>query len=344
MRVLILCGGSGTRLWPISRKKSPKQFAKIFNNESLFQKTIKRNLTLANRFSIIVNELQLPLCQKQVQELGVEEKCDFLIEPVGRNTAPAIALGALHSKKDETLLVLPSDHLIKNQTEYERCVSLASQFASEGNLVTFGIKANYPETGYGYIEADGNAVKSFKEKPDAMTAQKYLDAGNYLWNSGMFCFKASTYLRELENHSPEILTASQKTYDQKLIQSSIITFKLENMNSIPSDSIDYAVMENSQKVKVVPSDIAWTDLGSFDALYTELDHDSNGNTKNDNNIYFQSENNLVLGGKRLIATFNVEDLIIVDSEDALVIGKKGESQNVKKIVEELQKRESHLLI
>jgi mannose-1-phosphate guanylyltransferase len=205
MKTVILCGGSGTRLWPISRTRTPKQFAKIFNGQSLYEKTIQRNQSLSESFCVVVNDKQLPSCHGQTSgDINV----NFLIEPVGRNTAAAIALAALASNPDEILLVLPSDHLIKDLENYNQSIEQAKAFAKDNKLVTFGIEAKYPETGYGYIEAQGSEVLSFKEKPDLETAKEYLKKGNYYWNSGMFCFKASTFLEELFCHSPDIFNAA----------------------------------------------------------------------------------------------------------------------------------------
>ena len=342
MKTVILCGGSGTRLWPISRKSTPKQFAKIFDNESLFEKTINRNSSLSSSYMVVVNEVQLPICQSQVTK-DFKDCTDFLIEPVGRNTAPAIALAALASDPEEILLVLPSDHLIKDMNVYESCVNQAIEMAKNDKLVTFGIKAKYPETGFGYIEAEGTKVISFKEKPNAQTAVQYVASGNYFWNSGMFCFKAKTFLKELKEHSPEIYAQSTSTYNNRNTQNKVSKFNLEDMQNIPSDSIDYAVMEKSSNVSVVPSPFYWSDMGSFDSLYDELDRDENGNTKNDSLCSINSTNNLIISNKKIIATFDVSDLIIVDTDDALLIGKKGESQKVKKLLEQVKEKSKELL-
>lgn len=340
MKTVILCGGSGTRLWPISRTRTPKQFAKIFNGQSLYEKTIQRNQSLSESFCVVVNDKQLPSCHGQTSgDINV----NFLIEPVGRNTAAAIALAALASNPDEILLVLPSDHLIKDLEKYEQAIEQAKAFAKDNKLVTFGIEAKYPETGYGYIEAQGSEVLSFKEKPDLETAKEYLKKGNYYWNSGMFCFKASTFLEELFCHSPDIFNAAKKTHENKNDKDNISRFKLQLMEQIPSDSIDYAVMEKSQNVCVVPSNFDWSDLGSFDSLYDELEKDENGNTNSDEHISLNSNNNLVLANKKIIATFDIDDLIIVDTDDALLIGKKGQSQKVKQLLEKVKQKNLNLL-
>ena len=337
MTNIILCGGSGTRLWPISRTLMPKQFVKLFDQKSLFQLTVERNQKFCDSLSIVSNAEQYFLAIDQLESIS---NCSFLLEPVGRNTAPAIALACLALDLQEIVLVTPSDHLIKDETAYQEAVLIAQEEANKGNLVTFGITPQYPETGFGYIEADGINVKSFKEKPDSSTAQKYIDAGNYYWNSGMFCFKAGLFLDELKLHSPEIYNASLSAYE-KANKEEIVRVAHDDMVAIPEDSIDYAVMEKSNKVRVIPSDIDWSDVGSFDALYEELSKDTNGNSVNEKHISIDSKNNLIYSHKQ-IATIDIDDLIIIDTDDALLISKKGSSQKVKKVVSELKSSNSHL--
>lgn len=338
MKTVILCGGSGTRLWPVSRKTAPKQFAKILDDQSLFEKTIERNENLSEEIIVIVNEKQFSICESQTKS-----KTRFLLEPIGRNTAPAIALACFEVDPEDILLIVPSDHLIGDSKSYHDCVTMAQNLASSDYLVTFGINAKYPETGYGYIEASGNNVVSFKEKPDFETAKQYVNSGNYYWNSGMFCFKAKVFLEELAIHSPEIYKQVKTVFDHKIKNNNIIKYDLELMLQVPDNSIDYAVMEKSNKVKVVPSNFMWSDLGSFDSLYEELSKDENQNATNSTTILINSKNNLILGNKRVITTFDVNDLIIVDTADALLIGKRGQSQNVKKIVDVLKVKASNLL-
>jgi mannose-1-phosphate guanylyltransferase len=242
---------------------------------------------------------------------------------------------------EEIVLVTPSDHLIKNQSAYNEVVARAKELAEQDYLVTFGITPSFAETGFGYIEADGEDVLSFKEKPDAKTAEEYLKAGNYYWNSGMFCFKAGVFLDELQKYSPEIYNTCSSAL-KNADTNGMTRIKHEDMLIIPEDSIDYAVMEKSNRVKVVASDISWNDVGSFDALYEELPKDSNGNTECDKHISIDSKNNLVLCDGRKIATVDVEDLIIVDTGDALLVSKKGSSQKIKSVVAELKKRNTEL--
>ena len=342
MTNIILCGGSGTRLWPISRKLMPKQFVKLFDDQSLFQLTVTRNSEICQKQFIVSNQDQYFLAVDQLEELSVED-ASYLLEPVGRNTAPAIALACLELDPEEIVLVTPSDHLIKDEEAYKQAVNKAKEYAQDNYLVTFGIQPNYPETGYGYIEANAENVKSFKEKPDLTTAQKYIDEGNYYWNSGMFCFKAGLFLEELEKYAPEIYHTSKVAYDNKqIIVQNQSRITLEDMNAIPEDSIDYAVMEQSDRVKVVPSDIGWSDLGSFDALYDELPKDKEGNTINKDHININSKNNLIFTYGKKIATIDIEDLMIVDTVDALLISKKGSSQEVKKVVEKIKSIDDEL--
>jgi len=337
MTNIILCGGSGTRLWPISRTLLPKQFVKLFNDKSLFQLTVERNAKVCDNNFIVSNAEQYFLAIDQLEENPTFniKNSKFLLEPSGRNTAPAIALSCLALDKEEIVLVTPSDHLIKDEVEYKKVLSQAEKLAKENNLVTFGITPIYPETGFGYIEAEGLDVKAFHEKPNLETAQKYLDAKNYYWNSGMFMFKAGVLLEELKKYSPDIYEASLNAFNTAF-KDNIIRVKHEDMVKIPDDSIDYAVMEKSNRVKVVPSNIDWSDVGSFDSLYEELEKDENGNTNNSKHIAIDSKNNLIYTNK-YIATIDVEDLIIVDTDDALLVGKKGSSQKVKEVVKKIKK-------
>ncbi|MCW8895326.1 mannose-1-phosphate guanylyltransferase/mannose-6-phosphate isomerase [Sulfurimonas sp.] len=335
MTNIILCGGSGTRLWPISRTLMPKQFVKLFDDKSLFQLTVERNSKVCDSQFIVSNTEQYFLALDQLEELH-KSKNKYLLEPVGRNTAPAIALACMALESEEVVLVTPSDHLIKDEKEYEKVLNIAKELASENNLVTFGITPTFAETGFGYIESEGLTVKAFHEKPDFDTATEYLRAGNYYWNSGMFCFKAGVFLEELKKYSPTVYNSSLKAFNNSN-QDSVIRIKHNDMLNIPEDSIDYAVMEKSNIVKVVPSDINWSDVGSFDSLYEELPKDKDGNTLNEKHIAIDSKNNLVYGTDRYIATVDIEDCIVVDTGDALLISKKGSSQKVKEVVKEIKK-------
>jgi len=336
MTNIILCGGSGTRLWPISRTLMPKQFVKLFDEKSLFQLTVQRNSKVCNSQFIVSNAEQYFLSVDQLEELKKENN-KYLLEPVGRNTAPAIALACMELDPEEIVLVTPSDHLIKDEEEYSKVLEKAKKLALEDNLVTFGITPTFAETGFGYIESENEYdVKAFHEKPDFETATSYLKAGNYYWNSGMFMFKAGVFLEELKKYSPEIFDTSKDALTNSS-KDDITRIKHDDMMKIPEDSIDYAVMEKSSKVKVVPSNINWSDVGSFDSLYEELPKDEDGNTLNENYVSIDSKNNLIYGKQRKIATVDIEDCIIVDTGDALLISKKGSSQKVKKVVAEVRK-------
>lgn len=336
MTNLILCGGAGTRLWPLSRQSLPKQFYPLFGGRSIFQETVERNLKVADRFFVAANRVQIDLARDQMGALG-QKIAQSLVEPVGRNTAPAIALACLHLPPEEVVFVTPSDHRMNRLADYVRAVARAQALAEEGFLVTFGIQPTYAETGYGYIEAEGEAVKNFREKPDATTAQAYLESGRYLWNSGMFVFRAGTFLEELGRHSPEVLLACRAVNS--------LAPSLEAMNSIPSISIDYAVMERSNRVRVVSCDPGWSDLGSFDALAEEVPAGPDGNALlgHPKPVFVDSRGNLVVSRDRQIALVGVEDLLVIDTPDGLVIAKKGTSQRVKDVVAELKKTNPGLL-
>ncbi|MEA3490276.1 MAG: mannose-1-phosphate guanylyltransferase/mannose-6-phosphate isomerase [Campylobacterota bacterium] len=344
MTNIILCGGNGTRLWPISRTLMPKQFVKLFDDQSLFQLTLQRNQESCKKEMIVSNAEQYFLAVDQMEELGFDtEGRDgrFLLEPVGRNTAPAIALACLALDPQELVLVTPSDHLIKDKEAYSDVIGQAEALASQDYLVTFGITPEFADTGFGYIEAEGQDVIAFKEKPDLKRAQSYVDAGNYYWNSGMFCFKAGVFLEELKKYAPEIFTASSDAFERS-IKDTMIRVTHEDMEQIPEDSIDYAVMERSDRVKVVSSSIGWSDLGSFDALAKEFDNDEDGNSIDDNLIALDAKDNFVYSSGRMVTIAGVDDLIVVDTADALLVTKKGNSQKIKQIVAELKGRETEL--
>ena len=364
MKNIILCGGSGTRLWPLSRKLMPKQFLQIFNGKSLFQKTIERNKSVCNKFAIITNEEQYFLSLDQLEELSAQSSAfnpKFFLEEMGKNTAPAISFVAFESDEEDILFVTPSDHLIKNEEEYKKTVLKAKELAEKGYLVTFGIEPTEPNTGYGYIEANGEwkiengelkglDVVKFHEKPDVETAKKYLETNNkytnnqstnyYFWNSGMFMFKARVYLEELQKHASEVYEACKKVYENNTNHYSLFTthcFRITNMQEIPDISIDYAIMEKSYKIKVVPSSFEWNDVGSFDSLIDEINSKDAIEIDSKNNFYYSDDN------KKVIATIGLEDFIVIDTKDALLITKKGQTQKVKNIVQQLKTTYSSLL-
>jgi mannose-1-phosphate guanylyltransferase len=277
MKTVILCGGSGTRLWPLSRTLYPKQFYPLFEGHSLFQRTILRNVAHTDEFIVVVNSEQYFMAQDQYEVLKLSLKAKFILEPEGRNTAPAIALAAMVASSNDTLLIVPSDHLIHNLSAFHQSVKSAAALAAQGSLVTFGIKPTHPETGFGYLESEGDNVKRFKEKPDLKTAQEYIASGKFFWNSGMFCFKSQSYLQALEQFAPAAYASSRKAFNQAN-QDGPIRIDAKLMHEIPADSIDYAVMEKAPGIKMVPADMGWSDLGSFDALYEALPKDAHENT------------------------------------------------------------------
>mgnify|MGYP002346721754 CR=1 FL=1 len=338
MITFVLCGGSGTRLWPISRDLMPKQFVPLFAGQSLFQKTIERNASHSEAFLIVSNEEQYFLAYDQLSSLG-KEAC-FVLESASRSTAPAIALAALSVPSEKVVLVVPSDHLIENQRAYLDAVARARELAMEEYLVVFGIAPAYPETGFGYVRIEGNDVTAFKEKPDLDTARRYIEQGGYYWNSGMFCFKAGVFLEELSSHSPSIYEACVKAVENSE-RGEPLRIKREEMRRIPKESIDYAVMEKSGRVKGVCCDIGWSDLGSFESLYEALPKDDRGNTSSDA-IAVQSKNNLVLGESRQIALVGIEEMMVVDTPDALLVARKGFGQQVREVVQALQAKNSEL--
>ena len=352
MKNIILCGGSGTRLWPLSRKLMPKQFLKLFNNKSLFQLTIGRNEEVCNDFMVITNEEQYFLALDQIEELNTQHstlKTHFLLEEIGKNTAPAIAFAALQSDEDEILFITPSDHLIKNEEKYKKAVLKAKELAKKGYLVTFGITPTNPNTGYGYIQAKPENdeclvmnVELFHEKPDIQTAKKYLENNSkfsiqnsslFLWNSGMFMFKAGVYLEELKKHSPELFEEVLKSYNKKQIINDN-QIRLKDMKNIPDISIDYAVMEKSKKIKVVQTEFEWNDVGSFDSLIDEIESKEAIEIDSKNNFYYKDD-------KKIIATIGLEDVIVIDTPDALLISKKTQSQKVKDVVNQLKLNTQH---
>ncbi|AJC48832.1 mannose-1-phosphate guanylyltransferase/mannose-6-phosphate isomerase [Allofrancisella guangzhouensis] len=335
---IVLCGGSGTRLWPLSRTLFPKQFVRLFNGKSLFQETLLRNSATCEKTLIVSNVEQYFLALDQIREINLEVY-KYILEPIARNTAPAIALACLALNADDIVLITPSDHLIKNQNAYQKALLEAKELASQGNIVTFGIKPIKPETGYGYIHANGTDVLSFKEKPDFDTAKKYIEEKNYFWNAGIFCCKAGVYLEELKKYAEEIYYKSEKAFNGSLGHEVRIDGKA--MLDIPSDSIDYAVIENSSKVKMVQCEnIDWSDLGSFDSLDEQIHKDVNGNSivKADEvkePVFLNSTNNLLVTESRQVSMIDINNLLVIDTADALLIARKGSSQGVKKILEKV---------
>ena len=340
MKIVILAGGGGTRLFPLSRECYPKQFLHVIGDKSLLAQTVERFLGLVKPEDIVIvtNEKYIFHVQAELKSIDAQD-AHIIVEPVGRNTAPAIALAQIYCKDklkcndDEVLFISPSDHLIKPIEDFQKLIMQAEQTAKQGNIVTLGIKPTKPETGYGYIEAAENkankAVKvlSFKEKPDIETAEKYLKAGNYFWNSGMFMFSIKTMQEEFKIFVPEIVEIENKGYE----------YTVDNFMQMPNISIDYAVAEKSKKMMMVPmQDIYWNDIGSFDAIAEVLSDENNnaflGDTLTDN-----CTNTMIIAEDRLVAGIDLNNLVIVDTPDALLVAQKGQSQKVKDVVNKLKK-------
>ena len=340
---VILSGGSGTRLWPLSRKLHPKQFINLVNETTLFQDTILRLPEDVAEPLIICNKEHRFLAAEQLREIGKKTK-GIILEPEGRNTAPAVALAALqfiNKGEDPILLVLSADHLIKNIEAFHQSITIASELAENNKLITFGVVPDKAETGYGYIEANINntddyySIKSFTEKPSQKNAKKYLDSVNYLWNSGMFMFKASVYLSELEKFEPEILSACKKSCTTENIDSDFIRIDNDAFHQCPNESIDYAVMEHTKNGVVVPLDVNWSDVGSWSSLWDIKTKDNNDNVSEGDVFLEDVKNTYTYSSNRLVSIIGVSILVIVDTQDALLVANKQQTHNIKKIVARL---------
>ena len=342
---IILSGGSGTRLWPLSRKLHPKQFIDLVNDTTLFQDTILRLPKYVANPLIICNEEHRFLAAEQLRQINKESN-GIILEPIGKNTAPAIALAALkfiNNGEDPLLLVLSADHLIQNINTFHQSIKIAEKLAEKDKLVTFGIVPDKAETGYGYIKAnidntaDYYKIQSFTEKPNQEDAQKYLDSGNYLWNSGMFMFKASIYLQELEKFEPEILSSCKKSCQTEYKDKDFIRLNNDEFYQCPEQSVDYAVMEYTKDGVVVPLDANWSDIGSWNALWDAKNKDKDGNVSEGDVILDGVKNTYTYSSNRLVSVIGISDLVIVDTQDALLVADKKYSQNIKNIVNQLKK-------
>lgn len=324
---VILSGGVGSRLWPLSRKQHPKQFLKLFSGKSLFELTAERNENVVDELMVVGNTEHIEWSTQLLKDIALPQT--FIVETAARNTAAAIAFAALAVDACDVLIITPSDHLIQNQDAYEKALKEAVDLAKQDFVVTFGVVPSKPETGYGYIEYEGKDVLSFREKPNTETAQEFLERGTFLWNSGMFCFKAGVLLDELKQYQPEVyeqcVDAWQKSENGHL--------NVEASLQIPSISIDYAVMERSKRIKVVPAHFRWNDLGSFESLYDYLR--TNGHAVDDNG-------NMIIGTDIFTAFVGMKNCILVHTTDAIMILQKEKSQDVKKIYNQLEKYKSTL--
>ncbi|GMR01018.1 MAG: mannose-1-phosphate guanylyltransferase/mannose-6-phosphate isomerase [Gammaproteobacteria bacterium] len=343
---VVLSGGSGTRLWPLSRKLHPKQLLPLLNETSLLQDTINRlqGLKDIEKTVVICNEEYRFMVAEQARSTSIGVSA-IILEPIGRNTAPAIALAAINAMQtdeDAVLLVLPADHDIKNVSEFHKAIETGLQQAQQNRFVTFGIVPDSPETGYGYIKSAASVgvnevadIDKFVEKPDLETATKYLKEGGYYWNSGMFMFKASEYLNALQEYSPEIYNASKKAMSVAQCDMDFIRVGVEEFKKCPSDSIDYAVMEKVKNAVVIPVDFGWSDVGSWSALHEIGERDENNNIFIGDIKSVSTKNSYVRAETKLVTTLGVEDLIIVDTADALLVANKNHVQGIKEIVNAL---------
>jgi mannose-1-phosphate guanylyltransferase/mannose-6-phosphate isomerase len=356
VKVVILAGGSGTRLWPLSRMKSPKQFIKFFEEKELLKHTIDRLSPLIDLSDILI---VTGVGQSEGAAYSASQQIETLFEPVARNTAPAIAIAAAffqgdtHSE-DPIMIVLPADHIIRDVDTFQENIKMAIEVAKDGRIVVFGVRPTNPDVGFGYIKVDSSVevnhnqaltVKSFVEKPERKTAIDFLKDSRYFWNSGMFVWKVSTILGEIESYLPKIFSVNNKILDnykeRGLFQESINLF-FENM---PNISIDYGVLEKSKKVSLIECDVGWSDIGSWDAIYDASKLDSFGNSIKGNVISIDCNNSLIYSSKRLVATLGIKNLHIVETADAILIAHHGEGQRVREIVDKLKhiKAQEHLI-
>ncbi|OJX68154.1 mannose-1-phosphate guanylyltransferase/mannose-6-phosphate isomerase [Magnetospirillum sp. 64-120] len=330
---VILSGGAGTRLWPLSRELRPKQLLKLNSELTLLQETARRT---GGRPMVVCNQEHRFIVAEQLREMDMDPRA-IVIEPVGRNTAPAVAVSALLAEPEALLLVMPSDHQVRDVDAFRRAVAQAVPLAEAGRLVTFGIEPTEANTGYGYIKrGNGFDVECFVEKPDRSTAESYVAAGGYLWNAGIFLFKAQTYLDELATHHPAMLGACRDALDQG--SSDLFFFRLAEapFAAMAGQSIDYAVMEKTRQAAVVPVDMGWSDIGSWSALWQESGRDDDGNVLLGDVIAEGVRDCYVRADDRLVAAIGISDLIVVATDDAVLVADKAHDQDVKKVVERLK--------
>jgi len=346
---VILSGGAGTRLWPVSRRAHPKPFMELVDGETLAEKTLLRAKAVAGNspiFTVTSRDYYFYTRDLYIDLQGKPGNEKFLLEPMGRNTAPAIALAALCIQEfmgqDAILLVMPADHLIADLRNFEIAVSEAVRLSGEGHLVTFGIHPTHPETGYGYIRQGdalttngGYRVAEFVEKPDEATAIRYLESGEYHWNSGMFCFQAGTFLTSLAQHAPDVLAAANKVWEATDKSQSPIEFPSELFSRCPSISVDYAVMERAENTAVVVSEFGWSDIGSWKAISELYESDEAGNRISGKAVTVGSTDCFIQSKDRIIAAVGVKDLVIVDAGDAVLVADRNQAQDVKQVVEQL---------
>ena len=344
---VILSGGAGTRLWPLSWGDHPKQFLPLVTKNTMIQETLLRLSALDIGNPIVsCGEEHRFLVAQQIGEV-CDKKPTIILEPLAKNTAPAIAAAccaAMKQDKDAVVVVLPSDHVIKDVKTFQSAVLTAAKNAEKGSLVTFGIVPTFAATGYGYVKAGGAetdgafTLEKFVEKPCLEKAQEYLASGEYSWNSGMFVFKASVFLDELKVHSPEMARLSIESFEKASVDSDFIRLDKDSFSQIKGDSIDYAVMEKTKLGKIVKLNAGWDDVGSWSALYDISEKDENNNVVKGDVIALETKNSYIRGGKRTVATIGLDNFVIVDSDDSLLIARMDKIQDVKKVAEQMKAR------
>jgi mannose-1-phosphate guanylyltransferase/mannose-6-phosphate isomerase len=343
---VILSGGSGSRLWPLSRKQFPKQFLALTGDDTLFQQTIKRlRLPGMQPPLLVCNQEHRFIVQEQLKEQKLETQAT-LLEPFGRNTAPAVAIAAmklLAEGRDELLLILPADHVLEDQAAFEAALQVAQKAAENGEMVLFGIPASRPETGYGYIRAMADdslprgvvRVQSFVEKPDEERARAFVESGDYFWNSGMFLFRASRYLEELKQHDPDIYDTCLLALERSTIEDDVVLIDAATFECCPDNSIDYAVMEKTSSACLVPLNAGWNDVGSWSSIWDVHAKDSNGNVTKGDVMVHNSRNCLVHGNGKLVSVIGLDDIVVVETKDAMMIAHRDHVQDVKTVVKQL---------